>query len=71
MIEYKFYNMEEFNNLSEDIKWDLYNDLVYEFKRKIKENNDQYNLLKNKQELIINLKQLLHEIIEVIGSDKK
>ena len=38
MIEYKFYNLEEFNNSSEDIKWDIYSDLVNEFKRKVRMN---------------------------------
>ena len=70
MIEYKFYNMEEFKNLEEDIKWDIYSELFNELKRRIKENERQYVLLQNKQDIIINLKEALHSIIESIGSDK-
>lgn len=70
MIEYKFYTMEEFNNLDEDIKWDVYSEIANELKRKIRENERQYNLLKIKQDAIINLKEILHEIIDDIGSYK-
>lgn len=70
MIEYKFYTMEEFNNLDEDIKWDVYSEIANELKRKIRENKRQYNLLKIKQDAIINLKEILHEIIDDIGSYK-
>lgn len=70
MIEYKFYNMEEFNKLNEDIKWDIYSEIANEYKRKVNENERQFNLLCNKQDIIINLKQILHDIIERIGDDK-
>lgn len=70
MIEYKFYTMEEFNNLDEDIKWDVYSEIANELKRKIRENERQYNLLKIKQDAIINLKEILYEIIDYIGSYK-
>ena len=70
MIEYNFYTMEEFNNLDEDIKWDVYSEIANELKRKIRENERQYNLLKIKQDAIINLKEILHEIIDDIGSYK-
>ena len=71
MIEYKFYTMKEFKNFNEDIKWDIYSETVNEYKRKVKENDRQYNLLRNKQDIIINLKEILHKIIESIGSDKE
>ena len=71
MIEYKFYNMEEFKNLEEHIKWDVYSELVNELKRKLRENERQYILLQNKQDIIINLKATLHSVIESIGSDKE
>ena len=70
MIDYEFYTMEEFNNLDEDIKWDVYSEIANELKRKIRENERQYNLLKIKQDAIINLKEILHEIIDDIGSYK-
>lgn len=67
MIEYKFYTMEEFNELEDDVKWDLYSDTANELKRRIKENERQYNLLQNKEDIIINLKEILHEIIDNFG----
>lgn len=67
MIEYKFYTLEEFNNLDNDIKWDLYSDMTYEFKRKIQENEKQFRLLQEKQDTIIKLKEILYSIIDKIG----
>ena len=71
MIEYKFYTMKEFNDFENDIKWDIYSEIVNELKREVKENEKQFRLLQNKQDIIINLKSILHEIIESIGSDKE
>lgn len=61
--------MEEFNNLEDDIKWDIYSEIVNEYKRKVKENERQYNLLQHKQDIIIKLKDILYEVIDSIGSD--
>lgn len=71
MIEYNFYNIDEFNNLNEDIKCDVYFELVNEFRRKLNENKSQYYRLVDAEIIIKQLKQLLHEFIDVIGSDRK
>lgn len=66
-MEYRCYDIEEFEELNNDLKWDAYSELVYEYKRKVKENERQYILLSEKSDMIITLKRILYAIIDVLG----
>ena len=64
---YRLYNIEEFNNLSDDLKWDVYSELVNEFKKILKERDDQFHLLMYKDNDIERLKDIIHKAIDTIG----
>lgn len=71
MLDYKFYTFKEFEDLSDDLKWDVYSEISNEFKKLFNANNRQYKQLVAKDNFIIELKSIIHKIIDEIGSDKE
>ena len=54
----------EFHELDEDIKYDVYSELYGSLKRSIEQNDRQYRLLELKDKFIINLKEIIIKIVE-------
>lgn len=71
MLDYKFYTLKEFEDLSDDLKWDVYTELSNEFKKLLNMNNRQYRQIVDKDNFIIELKNIIHKIVDEIGSDKE
>lgn len=71
MIDYKFYTLKEFEDLSDDLKWDVYSEISNEFKKSINMNDRQYRQLVAKDNFIIELKSIIHKIVDEMGSDKE
>lgn len=66
LFNYKFYTMKEFKEESEDIKWDIYSELVDDFMKKCNEVKRQYELIVDKDKQIELLKQIIHDFINNI-----
>lgn len=63
LFNYKFYTMKEFKDENDDIKWDIYSELVEDFMKKCNEVKRQYELIVDKDKQIELLKQLIHDFI--------
>ena len=55
--------MKEFKYENDDIKWDIYSELVKDFMKKCNEVKRQYELIVDKDKQIELLKQLIHDFI--------
>lgn len=55
---------DEFNELDEDIKYDVYVELYESLTHTIEQNERQYRLLELKDKFIINLKEIIIKIVE-------
>lgn len=62
-FNYKFYTLEELKKENDDIKWDIYSELVSDFMRKCEEVERQYQLICDKNKQIELLKQTMHDFI--------
>lgn len=63
LFNYKFYTLEEFKKENDDIKWDIYSELVEDFMKKCNEVKRQYELIVDKDKQIELLKLLIHDFI--------
>lgn len=63
LFNYKFYTLEEFKKENDDIKWDIYSELVSDFMRKCEKVERQYQLICDKNKQIELLKQTMHDFI--------
>lgn len=66
-INIKSKTYDEFKDLDDDIKWDLYSELVHISKNLVDYNERQFHTLENKDNVIRELKEILMRIIEKIG----
>lgn len=55
---------DEFNELDEDIKYDVYVEFYESLTHTIEQNERQYRLLELKDKFIINLKEIIIKIVE-------
>lgn len=55
--------MKEFKDENDDIKWDIYSELVEDFMKKCNEVKRQYELIVDKDKQIELLKQIIHDFI--------